>query len=155
MTYIKLKYLAIHTKYLSFSMKKKTKNAIFLKASEPMGNPHESSLAQTSTPVRMSGKVHNPLKRLRKMVLTSGALFIALKMMSHLLALAEVCFPCPPVYLILFVNLNDGATVAKHDRTLQALYNEKKNPEYESVSQLLDLEFAARRAFIDYDATCK
>ncbi|KAF3842660.1 hypothetical protein F7725_001509 [Dissostichus mawsoni] len=45
------------------------------------------------------------------------------------------------------------ASMAKHYRTLQAWYNKKKNPDYESVSQLLDLEYAARRAFIDSDAT--
>ncbi|XP_051519172.1 uncharacterized protein LOC127420714 isoform X2 [Myxocyprinus asiaticus] len=43
------------------------------------------------------------------------------------------------------------ATMAKHYRTLQALCK-KKNPNHESVSQLLDLEFAARRAFIDSDS---
>jgi len=43
--------------------------------------------------------------------------------------------------------------MAKHYRTLQAWYNKKKNPDYVSVSQLLDLEYAARRAFIDSDAT--
>ncbi|KAI4801507.1 hypothetical protein KUCAC02_019402 [Chaenocephalus aceratus] len=32
------------------------------------------------------------------------------------------------------------ASMAKHYRTLQAWYNKKKNPDYESVSQLLDLE---------------
>jgi len=42
------------------------------------------------------------------------------------------------------------ATMAKHYRTLQILCK-KKNPNHESVSQLLDLEFAARRAFIDSD----
>ncbi|XP_056441303.1 uncharacterized protein LOC130378613 isoform X1 [Gadus chalcogrammus] len=40
------------------------------------------------------------------------------------------------------------ATMAKHYRTLQSLFK-KNNPNRASVSQLLDLEFAARRAFID------
>ncbi|KAL6486724.1 hypothetical protein MHYP_G00061160 [Metynnis hypsauchen] len=43
------------------------------------------------------------------------------------------------------------ATMAKHYRTLQSLCR-KKNPNHESISQLLDLEFAARRAFIDSDS---
>ncbi|XP_029966657.1 uncharacterized protein LOC115402283 [Salarias fasciatus] len=43
------------------------------------------------------------------------------------------------------------AIMAKHYKTLQALYKKKK-PNHESVSQLLDLEFPARRAFIDSDA---
>ena len=42
-------------------------------------------------------------------------------------------------------------TMAKHYRTLQALYK-KKNPNHEAVSQLLDLEFKARRAIIDLDS---
>lgn len=50
-------------------------------------------------------------------------------------------------------NTPDGdspAIMAKHYKTLQALFK-KKNPNHESVSQLLDLEFLARRAFIDSD----
>lgn len=43
------------------------------------------------------------------------------------------------------------AAMAKHYKTLQVLYK-KKNPNHESVSQLLDLEFKARRAFIDSDS---
>ncbi|CAL8406248.1 unnamed protein product [Arctogadus glacialis] len=43
------------------------------------------------------------------------------------------------------------ATMAKHYRTLQSLFK-KNNPNRASVSQLLDLEFAARRAFIDSDS---
>ncbi|XP_037553273.1 uncharacterized protein LOC119429792, partial [Nematolebias whitei] len=40
------------------------------------------------------------------------------------------------------------AISAKHYRTLQSLYK-KKNPNHQDVSHLLDLEFQARRAFID------
>ncbi|CAJ1086727.1 uncharacterized protein LOC127420714 isoform X1 [Xyrichtys novacula] len=43
-------------------------------------------------------------------------------------------------------------TMAKHYKTLQALFK-KKNPNNEAVSQLLDLEFKARRAIIDLDST--
>ena len=43
------------------------------------------------------------------------------------------------------------ATMAKHYRTLQSL-SKKNNPNHASVSQLLDLEFAARRAFIGSDS---
>ncbi|XP_036390587.1 uncharacterized protein LOC118781697 [Megalops cyprinoides] len=43
------------------------------------------------------------------------------------------------------------ATQAKHYSTLQALWK-RPNPNKESVSQLLDLEFGARRTFIDSDA---
>ncbi|XP_061770752.1 uncharacterized protein LOC133561480 [Nerophis ophidion] len=42
------------------------------------------------------------------------------------------------------------ATLAKHYKALQALF-ERKNPNYQDVSHLLDLEFAARRLFIDSD----
>ncbi|CAI5646438.1 unnamed protein product [Oreochromis niloticus] len=40
------------------------------------------------------------------------------------------------------------ATLAKHYKTLQTLFK-RKNPNHQDVSQLLDLEFSARRAFID------
>lgn len=40
------------------------------------------------------------------------------------------------------------ATLAKHYKTLQTLFK-RKNPNQQDVSQLLDLEFSARRAFID------
>nr|XP_046238910.1 uncharacterized protein LOC124055921 isoform X1 [Scatophagus argus] len=40
------------------------------------------------------------------------------------------------------------ATMAKHYETLQTLYK-RKNPNHQDVSHLLDLEFVARRAFID------
>ncbi|XP_062420086.1 uncharacterized protein LOC119230113 isoform X2 [Pungitius pungitius] len=40
------------------------------------------------------------------------------------------------------------ATLAKHYKTLQTLYK-RKNPNHQDVSHLLDLEFVARRAFID------
>ena len=40
------------------------------------------------------------------------------------------------------------ATLAKHYKTLQTLYK-RKNPNHQDVSYLLDLEFVARRAFID------
>nr|XP_040043999.1 uncharacterized protein LOC120826103 [Gasterosteus aculeatus aculeatus] len=43
------------------------------------------------------------------------------------------------------------ATMAKHYRTLQSLCK-KKTPNHESFSQLLDLEFSARRAFIGSDS---
>ncbi|XP_061747844.1 uncharacterized protein LOC133546043 [Nerophis ophidion] len=42
------------------------------------------------------------------------------------------------------------ATLAKHYKALQALFK-RKNPNYQDVSHLLDLEFAARRLFIDSD----
>ncbi|CAL8348899.1 unnamed protein product [Boreogadus saida] len=40
------------------------------------------------------------------------------------------------------------AILAKHYKTLQTLYK-RKNPNHQDVSHLLDLEFVARRAFID------
>ncbi|KAL7390382.1 hypothetical protein ABVT39_020084 [Epinephelus coioides] len=40
------------------------------------------------------------------------------------------------------------ATLAKHYKTLQTLFK-RKNPNHQDVSHLLDLEFQARRAFID------
>ena len=40
------------------------------------------------------------------------------------------------------------ATLAKHYKTLQTLYK-RKNPNHQDVSHLLDLEFVARRAFVD------
>lgn len=40
------------------------------------------------------------------------------------------------------------ATLAKHYKALQTLYK-RKNPNHQGVSHLLDLEFVARRAFID------
>lgn len=40
------------------------------------------------------------------------------------------------------------ATMAKHYETLRTLYK-RKNPNHQDVSHLLDLEFVARRAFID------
>lgn len=43
------------------------------------------------------------------------------------------------------------ATLAKHYKTLQTLFK-RKNPNHQDVSQLLDLEFSARRAFIDSNA---
>ncbi|XP_061733217.1 uncharacterized protein LOC133536600 isoform X2 [Nerophis ophidion] len=42
------------------------------------------------------------------------------------------------------------ATLAKHYKALQALFK-RKNPNYQDVSHLLDLKFAARRLFIDSD----
>lgn len=40
------------------------------------------------------------------------------------------------------------ATLAKHYKALQTLYK-RKNPNHQDVSHVLDLEFVARRAFID------
>lgn len=42
---------------------------------------------------------------------------------------------------------------ARHYKTLQEMYKTKARPNKNDVSQLLDLEFQARRAFIDSDAT--
>lgn len=47
-------------------------------------------------------------------------------------------------------DVDSRATMAKHYSALQALFK-RKNPNYQNVSQLLDLEFAARREFIDSD----
>ncbi|XP_023854444.1 uncharacterized protein [Salvelinus sp. IW2-2015] len=41
----------------------------------------------------------------------------------------------------------------RHYKTLQEMYKTKARPNQKDVSQLLDLEFQARRAFIDSDAT--
>ncbi|KAM9456716.1 uncharacterized protein Hap1MRO34_018113 [Clarias gariepinus] len=41
-----------------------------------------------------------------------------------------------------------SATLAKHYKTLHSMYK-RKNPNHQDVSHLLDLEFVARRAFID------
>ncbi|XP_055779737.1 uncharacterized protein LOC129855759 [Salvelinus fontinalis] len=41
----------------------------------------------------------------------------------------------------------------RHYKTLQGMYKTKARPNQKDVSQLLDLEFQARRAFIDSDAT--
>ncbi|KAL1005610.1 hypothetical protein UPYG_G00061320 [Umbra pygmaea] len=42
---------------------------------------------------------------------------------------------------------------ARHYKTLQEMYKTKARPIQQDVSQLLDLEFQARRTFIDSDAT--
>ena len=44
-----------------------------------------------------------------------------------------------------------AATLAKHYKTLQSLYK-RKNPNHQDVAHLLDMEFRARRAFIDSNA---
>nr|XP_020454804.1 uncharacterized protein LOC109959631 [Monopterus albus]XP_020454805.1 uncharacterized protein LOC109959631 [Monopterus albus]XP_020454806.1 uncharacterized protein LOC109959631 [Monopterus albus] len=41
---------------------------------------------------------------------------------------------------------------ARHYKTLQEMYKTKARPNKKDVSQLMDLEFQARRAFIDSDA---
>ncbi|CAI5670036.1 unnamed protein product [Oreochromis niloticus] len=46
------------------------------------------------------------------------------------------------------INSPDTHCPAKHYKTLQTLFK-RKNPNHQDVSQLLDLEFSARRAFID------
>uniref|UniRef100_A0A1A7XTF8 Uncharacterized protein n=1 Tax=Iconisemion striatum TaxID=60296 RepID=A0A1A7XTF8_9TELE len=48
-------------------------------------------------------------------------------------------------------DIDSPATLAKHYKTLQTLFK-RKNPNHQDVSHLLDLEFSARRAFIDSDA---
>ncbi|KAM3607385.1 uncharacterized protein V6R79_006749 [Siganus canaliculatus] len=48
-------------------------------------------------------------------------------------------------------DVDSQATLVKHYKALQALFK-RKNPNYQDVSLLLDLEFTSRRAFIDSDA---
>ena len=75
---------------------------------------------------------------------------IAINMYSYL-TLTCICLIANMPADIDSPDSDSPATMAKHYRTLQALYK-KKNPNHESVSQLLDLEFKARRAFIDSDS---
>ncbi|XP_028304083.1 uncharacterized protein LOC114464222 [Gouania willdenowi] len=51
----------------------------------------------------------------------------------------------------LFSAIESPQSQARHYKTLQDLYKTKNKPNKEDVSQLLELEFQSRRAFIDSD----
>ncbi|XP_060895062.1 uncharacterized protein LOC132974804 [Labrus mixtus] len=59
-----------------------------------------------------------------------------------------LCLPANKPADIDSPDTSSTATLAKHYKTLQTLYK-RKNPNHQDVSHLLDLEFVAKRAFID------
>ena len=58
----------------------------------------------------------------------------------------DLCFPASET-------TESPQNQARHHKTLQEMYKTKARPNKKDVSQLLDLEFQARRAFIDSGVT--